>query len=77
MKFNKYITEGVTPTTKITITARDPDGSLVRMLNFIKERSDPGHSFSALVDREGDGEQSFGFDGDGMFSIVNIKEQSL
>jgi len=57
----------------ITITCRDPDDTLVKLLNHIKTAGNVGHSFSIIVDPEGDGTERFGWDGDGADYIKDIK----
>lgn len=73
MKLKKYLTEGVSENqfTTIIIKLRDPDKSLLRMLECIKDKADPGHSFSVKVDEYES--ENFGIDGDGMFYIKSIE----
>lgn len=56
----------------ITISCRDQDDSLVNLLNHIKKTGNAGHSFSIIVDPDGDNEK-FSWDGDGSDYIQNIK----
>lgn len=57
----------------ITITCRDNEDSLESLLNHIKNTGNVGHSFSIIVDPEGDDTQRFGWDGDGSDYIKEIK----
>jgi hypothetical protein len=65
------------PMKQIILNVIDDEDSLERMLNAIKECSDPGHSFDVVVDPDGTEEEggnlSFGIDGDGAFRLVDIK----
>ena len=65
------------PMKQIILNVIDDDDSLERMLNAIKDCSDPGHSFDVVVDpdmtEEEGGNQHFGIDGDGAFRLVDIK----
>lgn len=74
MKFKKYLKEGVSPDqlTIIKISVRDPDESLSKFLQELKLRANPGHSFSVLMDKEGDDPITIGFDGDGSFFVGDI-----
>jgi hypothetical protein len=74
MKFKKYLIDGVSSDqlTIITIEVRDPDNSLGKFLEELKCRANPGHSFSVLMDKEGDNPISIGFDGDGSFFVGDI-----
>jgi hypothetical protein len=59
---------------EITIKLRDPDNQLLRLLDYIRELSSPGHSFSVVVDPDmSENRKSFGIDGDGSFFIRQIK----
>lgn len=57
----------------ITITCRDGDNTLEKLLNYIKSSGNTGHSFSIIVDPKSEGEQKFYWDGDGSDSIKSIK----
>lgn len=60
--------------TKIEIEVRDPDKSLVQLINYIRMISNPGHSFEVIVDPDSqDHRQTFDIDGDGSFFIKSIK----
>jgi hypothetical protein len=73
MKFKKYINEENENFTVITVTLRDPDNSLESFLKEIQTRANVGHSFSVLIDKEGDDPISIGFDGDGSFYLKDIE----
>ena len=72
---NKYLNEGIPPEklVKIRIELRDPDGSMAKFLEEIKTRANVGHSFSVLIDKEGDNPISIGFDGDGSFYLQKFE----
>lgn len=63
---------------KVTFRANDADNTLMRLIEKLKKHSDPGHSFSVVVDpdvKQADGgNKSFGMDGDGSFRIKEIKK---
>lgn len=58
----------------IKIELSDPDSQLEELIKFIKVNSDPGHTFSVVVDPD-DSEKSnsFTIDGDGSFRISSIE----
>lgn len=58
----------------IKIELSDPDSQLEELIKFIKANSDPGHTFSVVVDPD-DSEKSnsFTIDGDGSFRISSIE----
>jgi hypothetical protein len=56
-----------TPTQVYTLGVKDSDGSLWRLLEYLKKCGDDGHSVSFTID-----DQSFGFDGDGSDKIVTM-----
>lgn len=58
---------------KLVIELRDPDGSLEKLIRYIAESANGGHSYEVLVDVGNDGEKSFGIDGDGAFHIFDVK----
>lgn len=61
------------PYDEITLRVTDPDDQLVKMLKYIKENSDPGHSFPIVVDPDDtDKKQIFRFDGDGSFHLSEV-----
>lgn len=71
----KILTEATTPDTTITVTARDPDSNLAKLLTCIKNVGGVGHSFSIVVDPDeprGLSERKFFWDGDGADRIVDI-----
>lgn len=57
----------------IRITLRDPDKSLLKFLEDLKARANPGHSFSVVSDPDDSEPGRFGFDGDGPFFIRDIE----
>lgn len=57
----------------ITVVCRDNDDTLERLLNHIKQIGNVGHSFSIIIDPEGDNTEKFGWDGDGSDYIKEIK----
>jgi hypothetical protein len=56
----------------ITVTCRDSENTLEKLLNYIKGIGNTGHSFAIIVD-PGEGEKKFHWDGDGSDSIREIK----
>jgi hypothetical protein len=64
--FNEWIRDSKTKT--ITVTCRDVDDNLEKLLNFIKSVGGSGHSFSIIAD-----EEKFYWDGDGSDRIFEIK----
>lgn len=61
----------------ITVVARDGEGTLKKLLNAIAAAGNGGHSFSIVVDPEGDnGGETFGWDGDGNDRIVSVTDDS-
>lgn len=59
----------------ITVELRDPDKSLVRLLEYIKGNANIGHSYEVIVDPDDkERKKSFGIDGDGPFYIFSIKQ---
>jgi hypothetical protein len=73
----EYLREGATPSTTITISLRDSDGQLIKLLTDIKEASSVGHSFTVVVDPDEQGGRSYGIDGDGAFAITDIKVKEI
>lgn len=57
----------------ITITCRDHDNKLFKLIEYIKKSGNVGHSFSIIVDPEGDGTKKFYWDGDGSDRINDIE----
>jgi len=65
------------PMTKIEILVRDNDDQLVKMIEYIRILSAPGHSFEVIVDPDRtkeEGKAIFFMDGDGSFFIKDIKK---
>lgn len=60
---------------EIKVNVNDSEGELKELLDYIKDVSDAGHTFDVVVDPGNeDWEKSFEIDGDGAFSIKDIKE---
>jgi hypothetical protein len=57
----------------ITITCRDLDNTLEKLLNHIKQVGNTGHTFNIIVDPRSDDEKRFEWDGDGSDYIKEIK----
>jgi hypothetical protein len=57
----------------ITITCRDEEDSLESLIRHIQKAGNVGHSFSILVDPEGDEPKKFDWDGDGSDRIDDIQ----
>jgi len=64
--------EDVEITIKCTKSAAEE--SLLKLISYIRANGGPGHSFSIIVDPDGDTGQTqrFGFDGDGSDAIREI-----
>jgi ribosomal protein S2 len=58
---------------KMTITYRDTDHMLEKIIEGIKDLGNPGHSFSIVLDPDGDHPIKCGWDGDGSCMIKNIE----
>lgn len=57
----------------ITIKLRDPDRQLVKLITYIRELANPGHSFVVKVDPDSrEALKTFSMDGDGSFAIRDI-----
>ena len=64
----------MTTFSKIEVEVRDPDKSLVRFIDYVRNLSNPGHSFEVIIDPDNrEKRKSFDFDGDGPFFIKSIK----
>jgi hypothetical protein len=63
----------------ITVTCRDTENSLEELLKYIQQNGNGGHSFSIIVDPEGDKDQkkTFGWDGDGSDRIFDISSEMV
>ena len=73
MRLKDYITEQDDYTT-IEIQVKDPDNQLKELLEYIRDKANPGHSFPVVVDpNDSEYKKEFGFDGDGAFYIKSIK----
>lgn len=66
------LTEKREPNRIITVTAIDGEDQLDALLRGIKAASDPGHSFSIVVDPGDPNEKRYSFDGDGADRILSI-----
>jgi hypothetical protein len=64
--FNEWKRDKSTKT--ITITCRDIDNTLEKLINFIKENGNGGHTFNIVADGK-----KFEWDGDGSDAIFEIK----
>ena len=55
----------------------DGEGALKRLIEYIGENGNGGHSFSIVVDPDGDTDQmkNFGWDGDGADRIISVEEK--
>lgn len=58
---------------KLVIELRDPDHSLEKLIQYIADSANVGHSYEVIVDPDSDGKKSFGIDGDGPFHIFSVK----
>lgn len=58
--------------TAVTVVARDYDGKLKKLLECIKKCGNCGHSFSIIVDPDGDDTERFDWDGDGSDYIKEV-----
>lgn len=56
----------------MTIVYRDYDGMLEHIIEGIKTLGNPGHSFSIILDPDGDKPIKCGWDGDGSCFIKDI-----
>lgn len=82
LSFKEWIQFNESKTTKtITVSCRDYDNTLEKLLNHIKDSGNVGHSFSIVVD-PGNDEKSFGWDGDGgdyieKVEVSDIKQETM
>ena len=59
---------------KLVIDVKDSEGQLKELIDYIKEVANAGHTFDVVVDPgNNDWEKSFEIDGDGAFSIKEVK----
>lgn len=75
---NNQIEERVKPSDEyieITVNVRDLENSLIKLIDYIQSKANPGHSFEVVVDPD-DSEyrKSFYMDGDGTFFIKDVKK---
>jgi len=62
----------------ISVLVRDQDDSLEKMIEYIRDKSNPGHSFPVIVDpKDSEYRKEFFFDGDGSFFIKKIKVKEI
>lgn len=74
-KFPGFVRMAMDQTTfKVVVSKPFADG-FEDLLNYIKGRSDPGHSFAVVVDPGDEGEESFGVDGDGSEHILSVTRE--
>jgi hypothetical protein len=71
-KYKKYFTENGKMKT-MTILYSDTDGEFEDLINYIKSNGNVGHSFSIIVDPKSENEKEFGWDGDGLNFIKQVK----
>lgn len=57
----------------ITITCKDNNNTLEKILNSIKSVGNMGHTFSIVIDPDSNEGEKFEWDGDGSDSIQEIK----
>lgn len=62
---------------KITVEYSDTEGEFEDLINYIKSNGNTGHSFSIIVDPESENKKEFGWDGDGLNFIKDIKVEKL
>lgn len=74
MKSFKQIIEGESNTVTYQIECTDGEGSLKRLIEYIGENGNDGHSFEIVVDPGTENEKKFGWDGDGRDYIKSVKE---
>jgi len=59
---------------EITIKIRDPEHQMIKFLIAARSAANAGHSYTVVLDAEtAEYKQEFGFDGDGLFFIKDIK----
>lgn len=72
---NNQIEEQSNDYTEIVINVRDLENSLLRLIDYIQKKANPGHSFEVIVDpKDSEYRKSFFIDGDGAFFIKDIKK---
>lgn len=78
---NKKAIEPADGDYEIKIVARNPEGTLVKLLDHIAASGNTGHSFSILVDpdlpKADGGQVLFGWDGDGPDMIKSISSKQV
>ncbi len=76
MRMDKYLmTEETEETeeTAYTVKCVDKEGTLKRLIEYIGKNGNGGHSFTIVVDPDGDDTKSFGWDGDGSDRIISVE----
>ena len=59
---------------KLVVDVKDSEGQLKELIDYIKDVANAGHTFDVVVDPGNeDWEKSFEIDGDGAFSIKEVK----
>ena len=72
---NNQIEEQEDKYTEIVVNVRDLDNSLIRLIDYIQSKANPGHSFEVVVDPDdSEYKKSFYMDGDGSFFVKDIKK---
>ena len=62
----------------LTVECHDNDGKLKKLIEYIKEIGNTGHSFKIVVDPENkDTTKEFGWDGDGSDKIESVKSEKV
>jgi hypothetical protein len=72
IKNGRVVTKDAGTEEELVVVVRDPDDSLIDFLKALARHANPGHTFTVIMDPEGDNQETFGFDGDGSFRIVSI-----
>jgi len=74
MKYKKYLTEQDKELKTIIIKVNDPEDQLIKLIEYIRNKANPGHSFPVIVDPDdSEYKKTFYFDGDGVFHIDSLK----
>jgi hypothetical protein len=67
----------LTKESEIIIKCCDLDHKLLKLINYIKEIGNVGHSFDIVVDPKNDTKKTFGWDGDGWDKIKSVTIEDL
>ncbi len=62
---------------KITVVVKDPAKSMEKLLKTIEAVGNVGHSFSIVVDPDGDKSETIDWDGDGPAKIKSIEVEEM